>query len=379
MRVFEQKETLTNAYLGRYNKDFDKKGVLKLVKSKLCSIPQFLTKTLTEIHAIGVLDGTATMEPMLYYLEADNMNILTEKAVYRWESKYDGKILGGSLVRDALTCLWASRRGLRRSEITSLMRVSPSQLSPLLLFVGNFLTSQTGYFNFQSQSLAATVKRRYLPTSDSEYEAHRHLATFFSDPDNSTARRRVDELPWQIAQANDAEGLCKCITKASIFTTLYQEQYRSDLWAYFNFLEQKDAHYNLGVHCKSSRMVFEQQDPKPDLQEIVELDHKYGSWLAECGFMEVALQFLLKAIEGWGTVLEEDDPRVALTCETLAKVLSNMRSPEAEKYFHRAEQTSLFENTNLLLNPPLFYDSIWSLARNACSCLHVCICLYRCH
>jgi hypothetical protein len=336
--VSEQKETLVSAYLGHRKKELDKKGILKLVKSKLCSIPQFLTNTLAEIDAIGVLDGKATMEPMLYYLEADNMSILTEKSVYRWESAYNGKIIGGTLVRDALTCIWASRRGLRRSEISALMRLSPSQLSQLLLCVQEFLTSQTGLFNFQSQSLGETVARRYLPTSDSKFEAHSHLATFFDNPDNASLNRRVDELPWQIAEANDPERLCKCITKASLFELLYQEGRRNDLFAYVAFLQQKDAHLNLGVHCKTSRMVFEQQDPKPEAEDVVLLNHKYGSWLAEIGFMEVSLQFLLKAMEGWSEVLEEDDSRVAASCETLAKVLANMRSPEADKYFERAER-----------------------------------------
>ena len=330
-----------NAYLGRSRKELDKKGVQKLVSSKLCSIPQFMTKTLAEVHAIGVLDGTATLEPINYYLEADNMNILTEKAVYRWESAYNGKIIGGSLVRDVLTCLWASRRGLSRAEISKLVRLSPAQLSPLLLSVKAFLTTQAGLFNFQSQSLANTVRRRYLPTSDAEFEAHKHLASFFQDIHNATLKRRVDELPWQTAKANDPEALCKCITKANIFESLYEEEHRHDLWGYVSFLQQRDAHLNLGFHCKTSCSVFEQQDPKPQAEDLAELNHKYGTWLAEIGFVEVSLQFLTKAMEGW-RVLEEDDDRVAATCEALAKVLANMRSAEADKYFERAVSTRLF-------------------------------------
>ena len=285
----------------------------------MCAIPQFLVKTLAEIHAIGVLDGTATMEPMLFYLEADNMNILTEKCAYRWESAYNGKISGGSLVRDVLTCIWASRKGLRRSEIGSIMRLAPAQITPLLLSVKAFLTTQTGHFNFQSQSLSDAIGRRYLPTTDAQFEAHKHLAEFFKNPDNTTEKRRVEELPWQITQSNDPEALCKCITRTDIFSTLYQESHRHDLWAYVTYLEQKDAHLNLGIHCKSSRMVFEQQDPPPDPEEVVQLNHNYGSWLAEMGFMEVGLQFLLKANEGWSEILEEDDDRAAATCETMVR------------------------------------------------------------
>ena len=67
-----------------------------------------------------------------------------------------------------------------------------------------------------------------------------------------------------------------------------------------------------------SRRV-EQQDPPPDPEEVVQLNHNYGSWLAEMGFMEVGFQFLLKANEGWSEILEEDDDRAAATCETMVR------------------------------------------------------------
>ena len=83
-------------------------------------------------------------------------------------------------------------KGLRRSEIGSIMRLAPAQIKPLLLSVKAFLTTQTGHFNFQSQSLSDAIGRRYLPTTDAQFEAHKHLAEFFKNPDNATEKRRVD-------------------------------------------------------------------------------------------------------------------------------------------------------------------------------------------
>jgi hypothetical protein len=82
-----------------------------------------------KLQAIGVLDGTATAEPILFYMEADNLTMVMEKCLYRWESAYNGKLVGGSLVRDVLTCVYASRLGLRRSELLEMLQLSTAQVT----------------------------------------------------------------------------------------------------------------------------------------------------------------------------------------------------------------------------------------------------------
>ncbi len=52
----------------------------------------------------------------------------------------------------------------------------------------------------------------------------------------------------------------------------------------------------------------------------------------------MASQLLLKAMDAWGTLMDEDDARTAATAEALAKVLANMRSTGAAKFFERAVQ-----------------------------------------
>ena len=334
----QQKQVMFDTFLSNYKKTLDKKGQSRIVKSERTSNPCYLVSTLEEIRSIGVLDGVATLEPILYYLEADNIGLLIEKALYRWESAYNGKIIGGSLVRDALTCIWASRLGLRREELTKMLSVTCVQISPLLMCCTEFISNYTGYLNLSSQALFETVQRRYLTSPDAISQVHAFLANFFNLSKSCTLSRRIDEVPWQISKSGDTERLCKFITDPEIFLHLYDPNRRRDLWRYFSFLEQQNAHRNLGTYCKTSSIFMDQMEPMPELAYLASLNHSLGSWLAEIGFMEVATQLLLKALEMWLKCIDGDDPRMADTTETLAKVLANIQSPEAEKYFERALQ-----------------------------------------
>ena len=334
----QQRQLILDTYLANHKKNLDKKGHSRLVKSERTSNPAYLVSTLEEIRSIGVLDGVATLEPILFYLEADNLGLLMEKALYRWETAYNGKIAGGSLVRDAMTCIWASRFGLRRAELTRMLNVNCAQISPLLTCCSEFITQYAGFCNLSSQTLYETVQRRYLPSPDAVSQVHIFLADFFNHPQNCTVSRRIDEVPWQITKSGDTEKLCKFITDPEIFLRLHIQERRRDLWKYLSFLEQQNAHRNLGTYCKMSSLFMEQKEPMPELTFLAFLNHSLGSWLAEVGFMDVATQLLLKAIELWMKCVDGDDSRMADTTEALAKVLANSQSPEAEKYFERALQ-----------------------------------------
>jgi len=333
----KQKQVLLDGYLARTKKSLDKKGAAKLLKAERTGNPQFLLDTLEEIREIGVLDGTATLEPLLYYLEADNLQTMTEKCVYRWESAYNGKIIAGSLVRDALTCMWAARFGVRRAELVKMLRLSAAQMSPLLTRLQNFLRQNAGLLGFQSCALREAVRKRYLPSPDAEQEAHKYLARFFEDAGNAAPSRRIRELPWQLARTGDVDALSRCIVGAEMFLQLFRDEHRADLWSYVAILEQNEAHLNLGGYCKASVTAYENANPHPEAWEVAELLRKFGSMMAELGFLDVAGQLLVKAMGLWSEAVDEDDERVAVCAGLLAKVLANMRSPEeAEKLFVRA-------------------------------------------
>ena len=337
----KQKQTLIEGYLARENKtEFARKGISRLVGSDKTGNPQFLCNVLGEIHSIGVLDGVATMEPVQYFLEADHLPMMIEKILYRWESNYTGKGASTSLVRDALTCIWASRYGLLRTEIVKMLDSTHVHLSKLLRDCSLLMIGHAGMFNFQSQTLSQVIQQRYMPTHDGQMEAHMFLANFFEDEANSSLTRRIEELPWQLMQAGDSERLCKCISETRMFLKLWDQDFRLDCWRYVRFLEKQNVILSLGMYCKASSSAFELEDPKPEPEVMAEAKFKYGAFMAELGFMEVSLEFLLKANDTWNEMRENEDERVVQTLETVAKVLANLKSPEASKYFERALQTS---------------------------------------
>eukprot|EP00960_Hanusia_phi_P069414 767086-Hanusia_phi.AAC.4 len=336
----KQRQTLVDGYLTRENKtEFARKGVSRLIKSDKTGNPQFLCSVLSEINTIGVLDGVATMEPVQYFLEADHLPMMIEKILYRWESNYTGRGASNSLVRDALTCIWGSRYGLLRSELVKMLDSSHVHLSKLLRDCSSLMLGHAGMFNFQSQTMSQVIQQRYLPTHDGQMEAHLFLANFFQDESNSSLTRRIEELPWQLMQGGDSVRLCKCMSETRMFLKLWDDDFRLDCWRYVRFLEQQNVILSLGMYCKGSSSAFELEDPKPEPDVIAEANLKYGAFMAELGFMEVSLEFLVKANETWNDIQEVEDERVAQTLETTAKVLANLKSPDASKYFERALQT----------------------------------------
>jgi hypothetical protein len=69
--VMRAKQTLIEAYLAKRSNpsSLDNKSMTKLTQSARTSNAQLLASCLHELSAIGVLDGTATAEPILYYCE----------------------------------------------------------------------------------------------------------------------------------------------------------------------------------------------------------------------------------------------------------------------------------------------------------------------
>ena len=110
-----------------------------------------------------------------------------------------------------MTLLWAARRGLMEDEMLELLGGQPNgeplpraYWSPLYLAAEHALTIRGGLIGFFHDYIRRAVEHRYLPEQEQQQAAHRSLAEYFAafEPD----ARTVDELPWQLAQAEASGG-----------------------------------------------------------------------------------------------------------------------------------------------------------------------------
>jgi tetratricopeptide (TPR) repeat protein len=221
----DERREVIRRYLAQYTKALSPPRVERIAAAPQAANPLYLRALLEELRVFGAhewLDQRVT-----HYLSALTIPELYEKILQRWEEDYERDRPG--LVREAMTLLWAARRGLSEAELLELLGSSGQPLprahwSPLYLAAEQALVSRSGLIGFIHAYLREAVRRRYLPSEGEAARAHLRLASYFvapharalaMDPASEDLNpseyyaalefslRTVEELPWQFAQARD--------------------------------------------------------------------------------------------------------------------------------------------------------------------------------
>jgi tetratricopeptide (TPR) repeat protein len=131
-------------------------------------------------------------------------------------------------VSEALSFLWAARRGLAEDEIRDLLGTSEplprATWSPLFQAIEKPLVNRGGLLGFAHDHLKQTVKDRYLSELSRQRETRLRLAAYFGA--RHTSARKLDELPWQLAQAEAWQMLLECLS---------DPEFAHDLWDWDDF------------------------------------------------------------------------------------------------------------------------------------------------
>lgn len=205
LRLSERKRIIAK-YLVQFRKSLDDQRLTRITSANQTESPLFLRALLDELRVFGIHEQLDSR--IDHYLTARNASDLYALVLERLEGDFERERPG--LVKDAMTLLWAARRGLTESELLELLGSPENPLprsiwSPLYLALQESLVSRTGLLSFFHEYLRNAVRSRYLPDENMEQKAHLHLADYFVAQEPNT--RRVDELPWQLEQAREWERL----------------------------------------------------------------------------------------------------------------------------------------------------------------------------
>jgi hypothetical protein len=246
------------AHLARYRKDLNDDLFQLIADAPATGNPLFLTTLLDELRLHGEHE---TLEPRLRaYLESTSIAELYDQMLARYEADYETDRPG--LVRDAMSALWAARRGLAERELLDILgaggeRLPGAHWSPFALATRSWFVRHRGQMTFAADAGRRAVQRRYLPDADAERAAHRRLATYFealpgSDqfaatlPTPAAERdalflqigqafsrlfqyrgndaRKLDEWPWQLARAHDWAALARLFSTPDFLERMYVER-----------------------------------------------------------------------------------------------------------------------------------------------------------
>ncbi len=276
----DERKALIEEYLGQYSKTLSPNRVARIAKAPQTANPLYLRALLEELRVFGVHEQ---LDPRIdHYLAAPTVPALYTNVLKRYERDYERHRPG--LVRDAMSLLWAGRRGLTEAELLELLGSDGEPLpqahwAPLYLAAEGSLVSRAGLIGFSHDYLRQAVRDRYLPTEKERRTAHERLADYFAARD--LGPRKIDELPWQLQQAEAWQRLHDLLSDLTFFEAAWDAD-EFDVkarWA------QVEANSNLRM-VEAYRRVLDQ--PAQNRDHVWRL----GGLLHDAGHPEEALSLL---------------------------------------------------------------------------------------
>ncbi|MFA5414404.1 MAG: DUF4062 domain-containing protein, partial [Methanoregula sp.] len=176
-----ERNALITCYLKKYHKELSQPVQEELASAPQCKSPLFLRALLEEIRIHGIFERL--LDQTRDYLTVETVDTLYEKILARYERDYERDRPG--LVKDAVSLLWAARRGLSKPELMDLLGTDGKPLpaaywAPLYLAMEHSLVEKDGRITFFHDYLRTAVEHRYLPAVELKRTAHLRVADYFA-------------------------------------------------------------------------------------------------------------------------------------------------------------------------------------------------------
>lgn len=255
----EERRAVLTEYLAQYAKTLRPAQTDTVIGSAQTANPLFLRLMGDELRSFGIAE--ALDERIRFYLAATTVSELYEKVLERYEADYERE--RPRLVGDAMSFIWAARRGLSEAELLELLGSSETPLpsaqwSPLYLALESTLVNRSGLLAFSHDAMRAAVERRYLAGAGAHEQAHTRLADYFES--RSADARRTEELPWQLEAAGAWPRLLRVLADVDLLRDVpasegmrYWEEVRGHTGArmadtYATLVQQPDTNPDAAVY-----------------------------------------------------------------------------------------------------------------------------------
>jgi nephrocystin-3 len=175
----EERIDLIGEALAERGKNLSPERAHRIATTPSASNPLFLRVLIDELCIFG--EHEELDERIDHYLEAPSPYELYEKVIIRWEDDYEGE---SDLVGDALSLLWASRRGLSEMELMEALGENGEPLpraiwSPLYLAMSHGLVNRGGLLTFAHDYLRTAAEDSYVPREEGQRAAYSRIADYF--------------------------------------------------------------------------------------------------------------------------------------------------------------------------------------------------------
>lgn len=212
----DERERLISEYLGQHRKSLDKERIRRIASAEQTRNPLYLRILLEELRMFGIHKNLD--RAIEHYLSSDDIPSLYGKILKRMEQDYDRDWPG--LVQDTMTYIWASRRGLLAVELLDLLGAAgkplpQAQWAQFYSAVEKLFINRSGLTGFAHEYIRKAITQRYLPSRKAQQNSHLKLADYFAP--REIGPRVIDELPWQLSEADEWRRLYDLLSDLDFF------------------------------------------------------------------------------------------------------------------------------------------------------------------
>ncbi|HWM25822.1 MAG TPA: DUF4062 domain-containing protein [Chthoniobacterales bacterium] len=240
-----ERRTLIHNYLQQFGKGLLPRQVDQIASAQLAGNPLFLRVLLDELRVLGSRSRVGLR--LQGYVTAASIREVYSRVLERLEEDYEGS--RPRLVGDAMKLLWAARGGLSDHELLQMLGTDQPlpQLawSSLYLSIERSLISRRGLLAFSHEYFREAVRHRYLPTKELQDHARDEIAGYFEK--QALGKRKIEELPWQLAACGGWERLFDLLSDHEFFEAAWiLAEY--DLKSYWAQIETHTAHRVIEIY-----------------------------------------------------------------------------------------------------------------------------------
>lgn len=172
-----ERRVLIEGYLGRGGRKLKEEDLAEITNSPRTGMPLYLRLLLQELCVFGVYEQLSLR--IRRYLQAPTLEALYGEIFRRWEEDY-----GADMVRQALSLIAVSRRGLLEQDLQWMLRTRDEPLtsvrwSPFFLSAELDISPRPGVLALTNEHVARAIRKVYLANDDALC-ARQMLIEFYS-------------------------------------------------------------------------------------------------------------------------------------------------------------------------------------------------------
>ena len=230
----QTRKNLIVKFFEKFSKKLSEAQLTKIIQNKKTENPAVLTAFLDNLRIFGNFDiFDKQIDERLS--QKDNESLF-DLFLQNIESLFKGE----NIVKDILSLISVSRRGLTETELVNISNIPKLYWSQLSNCMAGHLITINGFVAFNNSIMAKAVKKRYLKDSEAEKSYRQSISAYMEKGKEVSFNRRCEELPFQYTELKDWNKLYDFLVDYKVFNRIFT-QARYELGSYWRALLKQDA------------------------------------------------------------------------------------------------------------------------------------------